>query len=102
MSCDGAIAGRRYSRRGQWTPEWWSSQPASAPCSCARSHMSARLRRSPSSQRRAETKGISSESGLTAQYSVQTAAQPPSAFMARWAACDHGFSVPKPVQWGTW
>ena len=28
-------------------------------------------------------KGVSSDSGLTAQYSVLTAAQPPSAFMAR-------------------
>ena len=46
--------------------------------------------------------GVSSASGETVQYSVQTAAQPPSAFTARWAACDHGFSTPKPVQWGTW
>ena len=38
---------------------------------------------SPSSHRRAEMNGVSSESGLTAQYSVLTAAQPPSAFVAR-------------------
>ena len=55
----------------------------SAPCSCARSHVRASARRSSSSQSRAEMKGVSSESGLIAQYSVQTAAQPPSAFMAR-------------------
>ena len=44
---------------------------------------------------------ISSLSGLTAAYSVQTAAHPPSALRARWRACDHGFSTPKPVQCGT-
>ena len=43
-----------------------------------------------------------SVSGLIGANSVQTAAQPPSAFMPRWRACDHGFSSPKPVQWGTW
>ena len=36
--------------------------------------------------------------GSQGAYSVQTAAQPPSAFMPRWAACVHGFSVPKPEQ----
>ena len=46
--------------------------------------------------------GDSSESGDTGAYSVQTAAQPPSAFIPRCAACEPGFSVPKPVQWGTW
>ena len=51
---------------------------------------------------RAEMKGVSSASGETVQYSVQTAAQPPSALTARCAACDHGFSTPKPVQCGTW
>ena len=34
-------------------------------------------------QSRAEMNGVSSESGLTAQYSVLTAAQPPSAFVER-------------------
>ncbi len=33
---------------------------------------------------------------------MQTAAQPPSAFMPRNRAWDAGFSLPKPVQWGTW
>ena len=57
---------------------------------------------SSSSQSRADTYGDSSDSWLIEQYSVQTAAQPPSAFMPRKAACVHGFSTPKPVQWGTW
>jgi hypothetical protein len=47
-------------------------------------------------------KGVSSDSGLTAQYSVHTAAQPPSAFVARKRACERGFWTPKPVQCGTW
>ena len=42
------------------------------------------------------------ESGETAAYSVHTAAQPPSAFIARWWACEYGFPIPNPVQWGTW
>jgi hypothetical protein len=57
---------------------------------------------SSSFQSRAETYGDSSESALTGAYSVQTPAQPPSAFMARNAACVAGFSVPNPVQCGTW
>ena len=52
--------------------------------------------------RRAETYGDSSESALTGAYSVFTAAQPPSAFTARKRAWEPGFSVPKPVQCGTW
>mgnify|MGYP000300618864 CR=1 FL=1 len=46
--------------------------------------------------------GASSESKSTGAYSVQTAAQPPSAFVPRCAACEPGFAEPKPVQWGTW
>ena len=46
--------------------------------------------------------GASSESGENGAYSVQTAAQPPSAFTPRWAAWVQGFSVPNPEQWGTW
>ena len=61
-----------------------------------------RARASSSSHRRAETYGDSSDSALIEQYSVHTAAQPPSAFMPRNAACVHGFSTPKPVQCGTW
>ena len=60
--------------------------------------MSESARRSPSSQSRAEMNGVSSESGLTAQYSVLTAAQPPSAFVERCRACPPGFCTPKPVQ----
>ena len=55
---------------------------ASAPCSCAPSVISRSARMSPSSQSRAETYGYSSHSGLIEQYSVHTAAQPPSAFIA--------------------
>ena len=76
--------------------------PASESKRCASSHMSARLRRSSSSQKRVETTGQKSESTLTSASSVQTAAQPPSAFMPRKRACDPGFSLPNPVQWGTW
>ena len=49
-----------------------------------------------------ETTGQKSESGLTSASSVQTAAQPPSAFIPRKRACEAGFSLPKPVQCGTW
>ncbi len=59
-------------------------------------------RTSSSSHRRADTYGDSSVSALIEQYSVHTAAQPPSAFIPRNAACVHGFSTPKPVQCGTW
>ena len=64
--------------------------------------MSESARTSPSSQSRAEMKGVSSESGLIAQYSVQTAPQPPSAFIPRKRAWCRGFSDPKPTQCGTW
>jgi hypothetical protein len=56
---------------------------------------------SSSSQNRAAISGASSESGEIGAYSVQTAAQPPSAFTPRCAACVHGFSVPNPEQCGT-
>ena len=45
---------------------------------------------------------VSSDSGRIEQYSVQHAAQPPSALMPRWYACMPGFSEPAPMQWGTW
>ena len=101
-SWDGAAEGSRDSEFSAWTPVCPSSMPASAPCSCASSHIRASIRRSWSSQIRAEMYGVSSDSALTAAYSVQTAAQPPSALTARCLACDHGFSTPNPVQWGTW
>ena len=53
---------------------------------------------SPSSQILAETRIVSSDSGLIEQYSVQQAAQPPSALMPRWYACMPGFSEPAPMQ----
>ena len=84
------------------SPPCQSSTPASAPWRCASSVISRSARTSSSSQSRAETDGYSSVSGLIEQYSVHTAAQPPSAFMPRNAACVHGFSTPKPVQCGTW
>jgi len=49
---------------------------------------------SSSSQIREEMYGDSSESYETGAYSVQTAAQPPSALTARKRACEPGFSVP--------
>ena len=76
--------------------------PASASCAWACSHITARFAASSSSQRRAETYGLSSESGLTGAYSVHTAPQPPSAFIARCAAWANGLVEPSPVQWGTW
>ena len=42
---------------------------------------------------RAEMRASSSESGLTSASSVQTAAQPPSAFIPRKRAWSHGFSL---------
>ena len=100
--CDGPGGGRRVSPFSPCTPECESSMPASAPWAWAASVISRRWRRSWSSHMRAEMYGVSSASGLTVQYSVQTAAQPPSALTARWAAWLHGFSTPNPVQWGTW
>ena len=83
--CDGAAAGSRDSLFSPWTPVCDSSIPASAPSSCARRRSSATAcRRSWSSHIRADTYGVSSDSGLIVQYSVQTAAQPPSALTARW------------------
>ena len=57
---------------------------------------------SPSSQSRAETSGSASLDGCTEQNSVLTAAQPPSAFIARRWAWAPGTSVPKLVQCGAW
>ena len=100
--CDGAAAGSRDSLFSPCAPVCESSIPASAPSSCACSAVTASIRRSWSSHIRAATYGVSSDSALMVQYSVQTAAQPPCALTARWRACDHGFSTPNPVQWGTW
>ena len=100
--CEGAGGGSRVSQFSPCAPECESSMPASDPCRWAASGTSARWARSWSSHIRAEMNGVSSASSETVQYSVQTAAQPPSALTSRWAACDQGFSTPKPVQCGTW
>ncbi len=98
----GASGTVRDSRVSTWMPPCHSSTAASAPWPCASSVMSRSERTSPSSQSRAEMNGYSSLSGLIAQYSVHTDAQPPSALSPRWRACVHGFSTPNPVQCGTW
>ena len=81
--CEGAAAGRRDSLFSPCAPVCESSMPASAPCRCASSQVAASTRTSPSSHMRAETYGVSSDSALIVQYSVLTAAQPPSALTAR-------------------
>ncbi len=101
-SCDGASGGSRDSRASAYRPPCHSSTPAREPCRCASSVISRSARASSSSHSRADTYGDSSVSGLIEQYSVHTAAQPPSAFIPRNDACVHGFSTPKPVQCGTW
>ena len=100
--CEGAAAARRDSLFSPCAPVCESSMPASAPCLCASSAVAASTCTSRSSHIRAETYGVSSDSALIAQYSVLTAAQPPSALTARCRACDQGLSEPKPVQCGTW
>ena len=81
--CDGPRGFERDSMQGAWGPPYQSSMPASPPKWCTRSHIAPRLRTSPSSQMRAETRLVSSDSGWMEQYSVQTAPQPPSIFTAR-------------------
>ena len=81
--CEGAAAGRRDSLFSPCAPVCESSMPASAPWRCASSHVAASTCTSPSSHMRAETYGVSSDSALIVQYSVLTAAQPPSALTAR-------------------
>ena len=92
----GASGGSRLSRTFAFAPPCHSSTPASAPCACTASVISRSAATSPSSHSRAETYGSSSEVGEIEQYSVQTAPQPPSAFMPRCAACVCGFVTPKP------
>ena len=77
--CEGAAAARRDSLFSPCAPVCESSMPASAPCLCASSQVAASTRTSRSSHMRADTYGVSSDSWLIAQYSVLTAAQPPSA-----------------------
>ncbi len=60
--------------------------------------MTERFLMSSSSQRRADTRWVSSDSGEIEQYSVQHAPYPPSAFIARKYAWLKGFSDPNPLQ----
>jgi len=67
---------------------------ASAPCLCTDSTMSLCLRTSSSSQMSLECSGTSSLLGPTLENSVETAAHPPSARTARYAAQVAGRWVP--------
>ena len=71
--CDGPRGTARVSMQGACGPPYQSSQAASAPCSWSMSHMTARFLMSSSSQIRAETRCVSSDSGEIEQYSVQQA-----------------------------
>lgn len=88
--------------QGAWAPPYHSSTPASAPYLWISEVMAERLRTSPSSHMRAETRWVSSDSGWMEQYSVLMAPQPPSALTERCAAWKPGLSEPAPMQWGTW
>ena len=80
----GAIAGQPRLAVVPWPPPCVSSMPASAPCSCAslgHEREVARVVVVPDALRRRPASSRSP--GVTSAYSVQTAAQPPSAFMAR-------------------
>src|SRR5262249_61237291 len=46
--------------------------------------------------------GVSSESGEIGAYSTHTPPQPPSALIARNAACARGLTEPNPDACGTW
>ena len=81
--CEGPRGLARDSMQGACGPPYHSSMPASPPNLWTRSHIAPRLRTSPSSQIRAETRLVSSDSGWIEQYSVQTAPQPPSILTAR-------------------
>ena len=83
-------------------PPYQSSTLASASQAWTAAVVRARLRTSSSSQSRAETRWQSSDSGWIEQYSVQTAAHPPSAFIPRCPAWKPGFSEPAPLHWGVW
>ena len=76
----------RDCRLEERNPPCQSSTPASAPCACTASAITAMLRASPSSHRLAKGAGMSSDVGWMEQYSVFTTPQPPSALMPRIAA----------------
>ena len=93
--CDGAADGSRDSEFSACTPRVPRARcPPARPARAPRRTSAPSIRRSWSSQIRAEMYGVSSDSGVDGAYSVQTAAQPPSALTARCRACDHGFSTP--------
>ena len=99
---DAPRAGTRLSSPHAFRPPCQISTAASASCSWSMSHIRPRLRTSPSSQSRALTRWMSSLSGPIEQYSVQTAPQPPSAFIARKCDWKPGRSEPAPLQCATW
>lgn len=88
---------RRVGLSSRAEPACHSSMPASAPCACMVAAVAARLAASSSSQRRTGCgTGFRSDAGSIEVISTFTAAQPPSAFMARNAAWEAGRSEPKP------
>ncbi len=70
--CDGPRGTQRVSMHGACGPPYQSSQAESAPCSWSMSHITERFLMSSSSQRRADTRCVSSDSGEIEQYSVHT------------------------------
>src|SRR5713226_3997488 len=99
---DGPRGTHRDSWHGACGPPYQSSAAARALYSWSMSHITARFLMSSSSQRRAETRWVSSDSGEIEQYSVQTAPYPPSALVERKKAWLKGFSDPNPLQCGIW
>src|SRR3972149_6576032 len=89
--CDGPRATQRVSMHGACGPPYQSSAAERQSCSWSMSHMSDRFLMSSSSQSRADMRCVSSDSGEIEQYSVDTAASPPSAFTARENAWLNGF-----------
>src|SRR5215469_12818092 len=98
---DTTEGGARVSAFAASPPGWQSSTPARASWAWIASHIWARLRMSPSSHSLDATHGITSPPGLIVQTSVNTAPQPPSAFIPRNAAWKPGRSDPAPLQCGT-
>ena len=69
---EGPRGTQRVSMQGACGPAYHSSQAARESYSWSMSHMTERFLMSSSSQRRAETRWVSSDSGEIEQYSVQT------------------------------
>ena len=98
---EGESGAMRLVRFMATAPPCQSSMPASAPCSCTASVITAWLRISDSSHIVANGKGESSDDGSTEQAPVQIVLQPPSAFMPRNAARTCGAALVIPLAWGT-